>query len=57
MSEFNLIHSDCLSALQDIPSQSVDLILTDPPYNIGLFMQNRDTNLKYHQGVVFLGGA
>ena len=42
----SLINSDCLTALKDIPSQTVDLILTDPPYNLGLFMQNRDTNLK-----------
>lgn len=42
----SLINSDCLTALKDITSQSVDLILTDPPYNLGLFMQNRDTNLK-----------
>ena len=42
----SLIKSDCLTALKDIPTQSVDLILTDPPYNLGLFMQNRDTNLK-----------
>ena len=42
----SLINSDCLTALKDIPTQSVDLILTDPPYNLGLFMQNRDTNLK-----------
>lgn len=41
-----LINSDCLTALKDIKSQSVDLILTDPPYNLGLFMQNRETNLK-----------
>lgn len=40
----SLINSDCLTALKDIPTQSVDLILTDPPYNLGLFMQNRDTN-------------
>ena len=24
---------------------SVDLIVTDPPYNLGKFMENRDTNL------------
>lgn len=41
-----LINSDCLVAMNDISSQSVDLILTDPPYNLGLFMKNRDTNLK-----------
>lgn len=42
----SLINSDCLTALKEISSQSVDLILTDPPYNLGLFMQNRDTNLR-----------
>lgn len=46
MDKIELINSDCLTALKDISAQSVDLILTDPPYNPGLFMQNRDTNLK-----------
>lgn len=27
-----LIHGDCLEKMRDIPSGSVDLILTDPPY-------------------------
>lgn len=25
---------DCLELLQEVPSQSVDLILTDPPYGV-----------------------
>ena len=29
-----IINSDCLDVLKRIPSESVDLILTDPPYNI-----------------------
>jgi len=29
-----LIHSDCLEALRNLPANSVDLVLTDPPYNI-----------------------
>ena len=32
-----------MSMLED---DSIDLILTDPPYNLGLFMQSRATNLK-----------
>ena len=28
--------SDCLKILPTIPSNSVDLVLTDPPYNVGL---------------------
>ena len=31
----NLLHGDCLKLMKDIPDKSVDLILTDPPYNIG----------------------
>lgn len=29
-----------------LPDNSVDLVLTDPPYNLGLFMHQRGTNLK-----------
>lgn len=30
-----LLHGDCIDLLPDIPDESVDLVLTDPPYNIG----------------------
>ena len=30
-----LLNGDCLELMQAIPDKSVDLILTDPPYNIG----------------------
>ena len=43
---YRLINDDCLRALQAIPDDSIDLLLTDPPYNLGLFMQKRSTNLK-----------
>ena len=32
METLNLIHGDCLEKMRDIPSGSVDMILTDPPY-------------------------
>lgn len=32
-----LIHDDCFSALKEIPDNSIDLILTDPPYNIAKY--------------------
>lgn len=41
-----LINGDCLVSMDSIETDSVDLLLTDPPYNLGLFMQNRATNLK-----------
>jgi DNA modification methylase len=41
-----LINDDCIAAMKTLDDDSVDLILTDPPYNLGLFMKNRATNLK-----------
>ena len=32
--------------MQSIPTETVDAVITDPPYNIGLFMHERNTNLK-----------
>lgn len=42
---FQLVHGDCLDSMKSVPNKSVDLILTDPPYNLGLFMEKRSTNL------------
>ena len=41
-----LINGDCLVSMEGIADGSVDLLLTDPPYNLGLFMQERATNLR-----------
>jgi site-specific DNA-methyltransferase (adenine-specific) len=41
-----LYNHNCLDALKKIEDESVDLILTDPPYNLGNFMRGRQTNLK-----------
>ncbi|WP_240078172.1 DNA-methyltransferase [Enterococcus gallinarum] len=35
MNKIDLLQGDCLELMKDIPDKSVDLILTDPPYNIG----------------------
>lgn len=32
--------------MKQLDESSIDLIVTDPPYNLGNFMKNRDTNLK-----------
>jgi len=37
---------DCLTLIKSIPDHSIDLILTDPPYNLGNFMHKRGTNIK-----------
>lgn len=46
MAEIKLYNQDCIEAIKDIEDNSVDLIITDPPYNLGNFMKGRDTNLS-----------
>lgn len=41
---YKLINDDCFSALKNIPDNSIDLILTDPPYNIAKYSTG---NLKF----------
>ena len=41
-----LFQGDCIQIMRAIPEESIDCIITDPPYNIGLFMHERNTNLK-----------
>ena len=33
---YTLMHGDCLEKLRQIPDGSVDLVIADPPYNIGV---------------------
>ena len=40
-----LFNGDCVEMMRHIPDGSVDLLLTDPPYNLGLFMKGRGTNM------------
>lgn len=38
-------NGNCINFMKFIKSSTVDLILTDPPYNLGNFMHKRNTNL------------
>jgi site-specific DNA-methyltransferase (adenine-specific) len=40
-----IVNEDSLKILERMQPNSIDLILTDPPYNIGKFMQDRNTNM------------
>jgi site-specific DNA-methyltransferase (adenine-specific) len=33
--EFLLVQEDCIAGMQQLPAQSVDVVVTSPPYNIG----------------------
>lgn len=41
-----LFNDDCLKVLGKIGDDTVDLILTDPPYNLGEFAKSRAANLQ-----------
>ncbi|MDE6473819.1 MAG: site-specific DNA-methyltransferase [Clostridia bacterium] len=47
---------ECNTEMRNLEKRTVDLVLTDPPYNLGLFMQKRETNLKAMRENYF-GGA
>ena len=54
MSKIDLYNGDCLEVMKGIPDNSVDLILTDPPYNISrdsCFLRGKNPAKK---GDVFL---
>lgn len=38
-------NGECIEELATLEDNIVDLVLTDPPYNLANFMNNRDTNL------------
>ena len=41
-----LLQGDCLELMKDIPDESIDMILTDPPYGIDLKPQRASSNWK-----------
>lgn len=43
--EPTLIKGGCLEEMRQLDSDSIDLILTDPPYNLGLFMKERGAGI------------
>lgn len=42
-----LIHGDCIEALKKLPAESIDLILTDPPYGISYISNMREVSEKF----------
>lgn len=36
MSTWQVIHGDCLEVLKSLPSGSIDAVVTDPPYGVGV---------------------
>lgn len=44
--EFDLRHGDCVPGMRDLPDQSVDLVVTSPPYNLGISYQSYNDKLS-----------
>jgi DNA modification methylase len=51
MSQVELIFGDCLEKMPEIPNQSIDMILTDPPYGVNFKSFYNDTK-KYVFGEI-----
>lgn len=46
-----LIHGDCNEVLKGVPSESIDLIITDPPYGINYESSHQNTNRRLGEGI------
>jgi site-specific DNA-methyltransferase (adenine-specific) len=45
--EPKLIHGDCLLVMRELPAESVDVVVTSPPYNLGIGNRYSSTRMKY----------
>ena len=50
LAKINLLHGDCFELLQDIPDESVDMVLTDPPYGMNFQSDYRKTKYEKIKG-------
>ena len=44
--EFDLRPGNCVAGMKDLPDESVDIVVTSPPYNLGIKYQDYDDNLS-----------
>ena len=47
----NLTLGDCLEVMKELPSESVDLVVTSPPYNIGIAYNSYQDNRPWREYV------
>lgn len=50
----NIICGDCLEVMRDIPSNSVHLAITSPPYNVGKDYDNHNDKMDYKEYLKWL---
>lgn len=50
-----ILHGDCIEIMREIPDESVDLVLTDPPYGIA-FKNNMSKDKEYREKLKSVDG-
>lgn len=47
MTRFEFHHGDCLEGMRALPGESVDIVITSPPYNLGIsYSKYKDTSAR-----------
>ena len=54
--ELKVLEGDCVEVLAELPSASVDAIVTDPPYGIGIKHARWDSQTAIREAVARKGG-
>ena len=44
--KFDLRHGDCIAGMKELPEEMVDLVVTSPPYNLGIGYESYDDSLS-----------
>ena len=47
--ENKIINADCMDILKQLPDKCIDLVLTDPPYNVGIKYNTYNDNQSYEE--------
>ena len=47
--ENKIINADCIDILKQLPDKCIDLVLTDPPYNVGIKYNTYNDNQSYEE--------
>jgi site-specific DNA-methyltransferase (adenine-specific) len=49
-------HADCLAVLRQLPSRSIDVIVTSPPYNLGIRYNEYDDTMSRSEYLEWTNG-
>ncbi|HPD33261.1 MAG TPA: site-specific DNA-methyltransferase, partial [Candidatus Kapabacteria bacterium] len=50
----SVIHGDCINVMKNMPEDFVHLIITSPPYNVGIPYDNHNDLIPYNEYLQFL---